>query len=99
MNQNATIRGTDPLLLAKNKAECNSSRAGLPGENVIDYGGFDSPFDGGARIKRDVASTTEATLISAAMNLEGILTVPNNAWNPTTPNLFDFIASKVTFGF
>jgi hypothetical protein len=71
---------------------------GMPGDNVIDYGGFDSPFDGGARIKRDIVSTTtEAPLISAAMNLEGILTVPNNAWNPTTPNLFDFIASKVKF--
>ena len=28
------------------------------------------------------------------MAIEAILTVPNNAFSPTTPNLFDFIATK-----
>ena len=37
----------------------------------------------------DMAATTIA-MISQAMNLESVLTVPNNAWNtPTTPNMYE----------
>lgn len=76
--------------------------AGAGGSDMIDFGGFDNPMDGGAaallgRNKRqDIPIiTTTASLISQALNLESVLTVPNNAWNsPTTPNLFDFIAVK-----
>lgn len=69
------------------------------GESVIDFGGFDTPVDSpdaliGQKIKRNLVSTPSMPI---AMNLESILTVPNNAWNvPTTPNLFDFVASKVS---
>lgn len=80
--------------------------AGSPGSGSggsdIDFGGFDNDLDSGAAalvghklLKRDTITTTIA-MVSAAMNLESVLTVPNNAWNvPTTPNLFDFTASKV----
>lgn len=76
----------------------------------IDFGGFDNADmeaqgsaaallgGGGHKLnKRDALLTTTMTMISNAMNLESVLTVPNNAWNaPTTPNLFDFIAVKVS---
>lgn len=78
------------------------------GGGDIDFGGFDNAdmeaqgsaaaLVGGAHklSRRDVMTTTMA-MVSNAMNLESVLTVPNNAWNaPTTPNLFDFIAVKVS---
>lgn len=81
---------------------------GGSGNGDIDFGGFDNAdmeaqgsaaaLVGGAAHKlsrRDVMTTTLA-MVSNAMNLESLLTVPNNAWNvPTTPNLFDFVAAKV----
>lgn len=82
---------------------------GGAGSGDIDFGGFDNAdmeAQSGAAAalvgdhklsKRDVMTTTLANLVSNAMNLESVLTVPNNAWNaPTTPNLFDFIAVKVS---
>ena len=71
--------------------------AGMPsnGEPMVDFGGFDNNMD---RMKRDILETSTIPLVSVAMNLEQLLTVPNNAWNnPTTPNLFDFTAVKVIF--
>jgi hypothetical protein len=78
--------------------------AGNNGDNVIDFGGFgDTDLEGNAasllghRMKKRDSLTTTMAMVSNAMNLESVLTVPNNAWNvPTTPNLFDFIAVKVT---
>ena len=72
----------------------------------IDFGGMDNSLENGAAAlmghkfrKRDIVTSTIA-MASSAMNLESILTVPNNAWNsPTTPNLFDFIAVKVIINF
>jgi hypothetical protein len=73
------------------------------GDQMIDFGGLDS-LDNGMGIgaarkinRRDAASTTTIAMISSAMNLDAMLTVPNNAWGNslTTPNLFDFIAAKV----
>lgn len=83
--------------------------AGGSGGGDIDFGGFDNAdmeaqsaaaalVAGGDHklSKRDLLTTT-MTMVSNAMNLESLLTVPNNAWNaPTTPNLFDFIAVKVS---
>jgi hypothetical protein len=41
--------------------------------------------------------TSTQSMASYAMQLESLLTVPNNVWiTPTTPNLFDFVASKVS---
>lgn len=80
------------------------------GNGDIDFGGFDNADmeaqgsaaalvgDAHKLSRRDVVTTTLASLVSNAMNLESVLTVPNNAWNvPTTPNLFDFVAVKVSF--
>lgn len=75
----------------------------MNGDSMLDFGGFDSELGGetasliGHKLrKRDVDPITSTiSLIASAMNLESVLTVPNNAWNnPTTPNLFDFIAVK-----
>ena len=64
------------------------------GESMVDFGGFDTNME---RKKRDILETSTIALGSVAMNLEQMLTVPNNAWNnPTTPNLFDFTAIKVS---
>lgn len=61
-----------------------------PGEQIVDFGGMDaSSFDNHINKRQaEVESIIETTM--------KMLTVPNNAWNnPTTPNLFDFTASKV----
>jgi hypothetical protein len=70
---------------------------GGTGDSNFDFGGVDNNLESESNRlrKRDVLSTSTITMISSAMNLESVLTVPNNAWNsPTTPNLFDFIAVK-----
>lgn len=66
------------------------------GDSVIDFGGFDTP-ESDALIGHKLNKRNEHTTPSMpiAMNLDSVLTVPNNAWNiPTTPNLFDFVATK-----
>ena len=72
------------------------------GDSNFDFGGIDVNYDSDALVghhlkKRnlDQAFMTTTNMIPIAMHLESVLTVPNNAWNnPTTPNLFDFIAVK-----
>jgi hypothetical protein len=79
-----------------------------PTPGVIDFGGFDLPVDQNEQaarrmFKRDagddnVLMTSTPQMASYAMQLESLLTVPNNVWiTPTTPNLFDFVPSKVKF--
>lgn len=71
----------------------------LGGDSVVDFGSFDTQLENAEALmghkinKRDILTTPSMPI---AMNLDSILTVPNNAWNvPTTPNLFDFVATKV----
>lgn len=70
------------------------------GDSVIDFGGFDTALESADALighklnKRNLLLSTPSMPI--AMNLDSILTVPNNAWSvPTTPNLFDAVATKV----
>ena len=71
------------------------------GDQFSDFGDSINIGDiafGDNRMKRDVTKTTSEILItSTALSvIDAIATVPNNIWNtPTTPNLFDFIATKV----
>jgi hypothetical protein len=74
----------------------------VPNSGREDFNGFDNMgnmdgdvFAAHKFFKRDVTkplTNTLSTIIS-----ENLMTVPNNVWNPvTTPNLFDFIAVKVS---
>lgn len=50
--------------------------------------------------KRDGVKTTTAIIAASTAAAENLMTVPNNVWNAvTTPNLFDFIATKVNLSF